>query len=153
MKRCYKCRSRGELGDCRNPFVTDLDERNRASSARNPFLDQRGRDPYGRDQFDPYNQFDPFGAVSQRGGSLSSGVEAVPCSSGWCAKVIEGRGTFKADGECLCLCFHADCKQMLVSRLLTSCPKALQDFTSWSLDHLLHILSCAANLGGTFEQN
>lgn len=26
-------------------------------------------------------------------------VEAIPCSSGWCAKVVEGKGSFNADGK------------------------------------------------------
>lgn len=97
VKRCYKCRSRGDLGDCRNPFYADIEARQRASGARNPFL-PNNQDPWGR-QIDPYNRPDPFDAFQS--GSLSSGVEAIPCSSGWCAKVIEGRGTFKADGKTL----------------------------------------------------
>jgi len=84
VKRCYKCRSRGELGDCRNPFVNDLgiDGSTRRPTTRNPFSSNFNDDLF------------------QRGSSSNShGVEAVPCSSGWCAKVIEGKGTFKADGK------------------------------------------------------
>lgn len=76
MKRCFKCRSRGELGDCRNP-----DETRTIGSTTNPFLIDR-EDP--------------------KGISLANtlpGVEAIPCSSGWCGKVIEGKGTFTADGN------------------------------------------------------
>merc|ERR1712191_5521 len=54
LKRCYKCRSRGELGDCRNPFLSD-------EQALQP----------------------------------DSHVDAIPCSSGWCAKVVENAGDFK----------------------------------------------------------
>ncbi|GBN44980.1 hypothetical protein AVEN_191368-1, partial [Araneus ventricosus] len=49
IRRCYSCRSRGELGDCKDPFqynATVIDE--------------------------------------------VKGVEAIPCASGWCAKIIEG---------------------------------------------------------------
>jgi len=56
LKRCYKCRSRGELGDCRNPFLSD-------EQALQP----------------------------------DSHVDAIPCSSGWCAKVVENAGDFNAD--------------------------------------------------------
>ncbi|GIY42796.1 protein quiver [Caerostris darwini] len=49
IRRCYSCRSRGELGDCKDPFeynATVIDD--------------------------------------------IKGVEATPCASGWCAKIIEG---------------------------------------------------------------
>ncbi|GFQ94512.1 uncharacterized protein TNCT_241241 [Trichonephila clavata] len=49
LRRCYICRSRGELGDCKDPFEYN------ATSVE----DIRG-------------------------------VEAVPCASGWCAKITEG---------------------------------------------------------------
>lgn len=48
-RRCYTCRSRGELGDCKDPFsfnATTVDD--------------------------------------------TKGVEALPCASGWCAKIVEG---------------------------------------------------------------
>ncbi|KAA0189586.1 hypothetical protein HAZT_HAZT001848 [Hyalella azteca] len=46
-RRCFSCRSRGKLGDCRDTF--------------------------------PYNAT-----------YLVKDVEAVPCASGWCSKIIEG---------------------------------------------------------------
>ncbi|KAK7580136.1 hypothetical protein V9T40_000765 [Parthenolecanium corni] len=49
IKRCFSCRSRGELGSC-------------------------------KDKFKFYN-------ASQI--EFETGVEAVPCASGWCGKVIE----------------------------------------------------------------
>lgn len=85
VKRCFKCRSRGELGDCRNP-----DEgRSLANAGRNPFA-------IDRDQSDPRGGSSTFNTNFESW----SGIEAVPCSSGWCAKVIEGKGTFKAEGNC-----------------------------------------------------
>lgn len=51
IKRCFSCRSRGELGSC-------------------------------KDKFKFYN-------ASQL--ETETGVEAVPCASGWCGKVIETR--------------------------------------------------------------
>jgi hypothetical protein len=89
VKRCFKCRSRGELGDCRNP-----DERTSSlsSTGRNPFLSSSDRDQTTR------SNSNAFGSNFENSGSWS-GVEAVPCSSGWCAKVIEGKGTFKAEGK------------------------------------------------------
>lgn len=51
IKRCFSCRSRGELGSC-------------------------------KDKFKFYN-------TSQL--ETETGVEAVPCASGWCGKVIETR--------------------------------------------------------------
>ncbi|EEC05692.1 hypothetical protein IscW_ISCW004015 [Ixodes scapularis] len=47
---CYTCRSRGQLGDCRDPF--------------------------------PYNETTADGV---------RGVDATPCASKWCGKLIEGR--------------------------------------------------------------
>lgn len=51
VKRCYVCRSRGDLGDCRDPF--------------------------------PYNAT----TVEE-----VRAVDATPCASGWCAKIVEGKG-------------------------------------------------------------
>ncbi|KAG8187219.1 hypothetical protein JTE90_020650 [Oedothorax gibbosus] len=63
IKRCYICRSRGELGDCKDPFhynatvVEDV-----------------------------------------------KGVEAQPCASGWCAKIIEGENDdFDTATERICV--------------------------------------------------
>ncbi|XP_067129684.1 UPAR/Ly6 domain-containing protein rtv [Centruroides vittatus] len=50
VKRCFVCRSRGDLGDCKDPF--------------------------------------PYNATTVE--SLR-GVEAIPCASSWCAKIIEGK--------------------------------------------------------------
>ncbi|XP_012278352.1 uncharacterized protein LOC105698573 [Orussus abietinus] len=50
LKRCVECRSRGELGSCKDPFTmnsTQIQE--------------------------------------------EKGVEAVPCASGWCGKIIESQ--------------------------------------------------------------
>ncbi|KAF8790263.1 hypothetical protein HNY73_005319 [Argiope bruennichi] len=51
IKRCFNCRSRGDLGDCKDPF--------------------------------------PHNATSVE--ELRA-VEALPCASGWCAKIVEGKG-------------------------------------------------------------
>ena len=51
IKRCFSCRSRGELGSCKDKFKF-----------------------YNASQLD-----------------TETGVEAVPCASGWCGKVIETR--------------------------------------------------------------
>jgi hypothetical protein len=45
-----------------------------------------------------------FGINFENSGSWS-GVEAVPCSSGWCAKVVEGKGTFKGEDK-MCFLFR-----------------------------------------------
>lgn len=52
FKRCFTCRSRGALGDCRDPF----------SLNSTTFDGQANTKP---------------------------SIEAVPCASGWCAKIIE----------------------------------------------------------------
>lgn len=52
FKRCFTCRSRGALGDCRDPF--NLNATN----------------------FDGQTNTKPS-------------IEATPCASGWCAKIIE----------------------------------------------------------------
>ena len=59
MRRCYSCRSRGKLGDCKDP-------------------------------------------VSFNATKLMKGVEAVPCASGWCSKIIEGKKD--GEGKCVCVC-------------------------------------------------
>lgn len=52
FKRCFVCRSRGALGDCKDPFILNS------------------------------TTFD--GQMNTK-----SALEAVPCASGWCAKIIE----------------------------------------------------------------
>lgn len=52
FKRCFTCRSRGALGDCRDPFSLNSTT------------------------FDGQTNTKPS-------------IEAVPCASGWCAKIIE----------------------------------------------------------------
>ena len=52
FKRCFTCRSRGALGDCRDPFTLNS----------TTFDGQANTKP---------------------------SIEAVPCASGWCAKIIE----------------------------------------------------------------
>lgn len=52
FKRCFTCRSRGALGDCRDPFILNS------------------------------TSFDGQTNTKQS-------IEAVPCASGWCAKIIE----------------------------------------------------------------
>ncbi|XP_042142025.1 uncharacterized protein LOC121833027 [Ixodes scapularis] len=60
---CYTCRSRGQLGDCRDPF--------------------------------PYNETTADGV---------RGVDATPCASKWCGKLIEGRDDdFDLATERMCL--------------------------------------------------
>ena len=52
-RRCFTCRSRGDKGDCRDPFIAPEIEENRRQS-------------------------------------VDTAVEEVPCSTGWCSKVLEG---------------------------------------------------------------
>lgn len=52
FKRCFTCRSRGALGDCRDPFTLNSTT------------------------FDGQT-------------NIKSSIEATPCASGWCAKIIE----------------------------------------------------------------
>ena len=52
-RRCFTCRSRGDRGDCRDPFIAPETEENRRQS-------------------------------------VDAAVEEVPCSTGWCSKVLEG---------------------------------------------------------------
>lgn len=60
---CFVCRSRGQLGDCRDPF--------------------------------PYNDTTVEGV---------RGVEASPCASKWCGKLVEGRDDdFDLATERMCL--------------------------------------------------
>lgn len=57
LRRCFQCRSRGELGSCKDPFrfnATEVED--------------------------------------------EPGLATIPCASGWCGKVIEGGGTYSADG-------------------------------------------------------
>lgn len=54
LKRCFVCRSRGELGSCKDPFTVNV------------------------------TQID-----------LEKGVEAVPCASGWCGKLLETENPLK----------------------------------------------------------
>jgi len=55
QRRCYVCRSRGERGDCRDPFVS-------------PAYRLPGLPPV------PHN----------------TPITELPCSSGWCSKVLDG---------------------------------------------------------------
>ncbi|XP_070162897.1 UPAR/Ly6 domain-containing protein rtv [Polyergus mexicanus] len=50
FRRCVSCRSRGELGSCKDPFIMNSTEI-----------------------------------------ALEKGVDAVPCVSGWCGKIIESQ--------------------------------------------------------------
>lgn len=52
FKRCFTCRSRGPMGDCRDPF------------------------DFNSTTFDGQKNMKPA-------------IEATPCASGWCAKIIE----------------------------------------------------------------
>eukprot|EP00088_Acartia_fossae_P018288 TRINITY_DN20557_c0_g1_i1.p1 TRINITY_DN20557_c0_g1~~TRINITY_DN20557_c0_g1_i1.p1 ORF type:complete len:157 (-),score=10.11 TRINITY_DN20557_c0_g1_i1:131-601(-) len=58
LRRCYTCRSRGELGDCRDPFS-------------------------------PPEAGDP-GVTALTQEQLISGIDTIPCSSGWCSKILDG---------------------------------------------------------------
>lgn len=59
QRRCYDCRSRGDKGVCKDPFIYNVTTYLKESS-----------------------------------------IEARPCASGWCGKIIEGTSsTFKQDGE------------------------------------------------------
>lgn len=67
FKRCFTCRSRGALGDCRDPFFLNA------------------------------TTFD--GQVNTK-----PSIEATPCASGWCAKIIENDlGDSIAATERLCM--------------------------------------------------
>eukprot|EP00092_Neocalanus_flemingeri_P011398 GFUD01012281.1.p1 GENE.GFUD01012281.1~~GFUD01012281.1.p1 ORF type:complete len:159 (-),score=29.38 GFUD01012281.1:45-521(-) len=55
LRRCYTCRSRGEQGDCRDPFIP-------------PEVPERGA----------------------KVESHSKSVSEIPCSTGWCSKIMEG---------------------------------------------------------------
>lgn len=50
LRRCVSCRSRGELGSCKDPFIMNSTQI-----------------------------------------ALEKGVDAVPCVSGWCGKIIESQ--------------------------------------------------------------
>lgn len=79
LRRCYRCRSRGDAGDCQDPFTYNVTQ-----------LDDASRKIYG--------------------------VQAVPCASGWCGKVIEG-GSSRNDGmEMVYLVFYLCKIQWLTSR-------------------------------------
>jgi len=97
MNRCYKCRSRGDLGECRNPIYSDIEARQRALGSRNPFLGNNQQQDAWNMQNNPYYRPGPYDTLES--GPFSSGVEAIPCPSGWCAKMIEGRGPLKQDGK------------------------------------------------------
>ncbi|XP_044727909.1 uncharacterized protein LOC123291624, partial [Chrysoperla carnea] len=56
LRRCYACRSRGDLGSCKDPFTLNS----------TLVADEKG-------------------------------VEAQPCASGWCGKIIEGESAFKEE--------------------------------------------------------
>ncbi|XP_053972634.1 uncharacterized protein LOC128887527 [Hylaeus anthracinus] len=51
LRRCVNCRSRGDLGSCKDPFTMNSTEI-----------------------------------------EMEKGVDAVPCASGWCGKIIESHG-------------------------------------------------------------
>lgn len=57
LKRCFTCRSRGDLGTCKDPFTLNSTQ-----------------------------------------AETAHGVEASPCASGWCGKMLEGGNTYKDDG-------------------------------------------------------
>ncbi|XP_063849147.1 uncharacterized protein LOC135093639 [Scylla paramamosain] len=78
VKRCYSCRSRGRLGDCKDPVSFNVTK-------------------------------------------LMKGVEAVPCASGWCSKVIEG----KKDGEDHDLATERQCLQRSPPDDKERCSEAL----------------------------
>lgn len=68
IKRCFKCRSRGDLGSCKDQFG--------------------------------YNNASALEKVH--------GVEAIPCASGWCGKVLEGgANTFKDEGKSYTYCSNS----------------------------------------------
>lgn len=59
FNRCFKCRSRGDLGSCKDPFK--------------------------------------FNASALEG---IQGVDAIPCTSGWCGKILDrGSNSFKDEGK------------------------------------------------------
>lgn len=78
FQRCFSCRSRGKLGDCKDPF------RGNATA-------------------------------------LKPGIEAVPCVSGWCSKIIEG----KKDGKDHDLATERQCLQRSPPDNKQRCAQAL----------------------------
>lgn len=54
LRRCFQCRSRGELGSCKDPFTWNV------TQAEN-----------------------------------EPGIEAIPCASGWCGKILETENALK----------------------------------------------------------
>nr|XP_053635038.1 uncharacterized protein LOC128690376 [Cherax quadricarinatus] len=78
VRRCFSCRSRGKLGDCKDPA--------RFNTSR-----------------------------------LMPGVEAVPCASSWCSKIIEG----KKDGEDHDLATERQCLQRSPPDGKQRCAEAL----------------------------
>jgi len=61
VKRCFSCRSRGDLGSCKDRFK--------------------------------------YTNVTQISSEPGIGVEAVPCASGWCGKIIETRNSDAKEQE------------------------------------------------------
>ncbi|KAG0725567.1 Protein LTV1 [Chionoecetes opilio] len=78
VRRCFSCRSRGRLGDCKDP-------------------------------------------VSFNATKLMKSVEAVPCASGWCSKIIEGQ----KDGEDHDLATERQCLQRSPPDNKPRCSEAL----------------------------
>jgi hypothetical protein len=73
VHRCFACRSRGEQGDCRDPFFL--------SSSANASSDAEAADV-------------SLSVLE----SKRAGVDVLPCASGWCSKVLEGADkSFKDD--------------------------------------------------------
>lgn len=61
VKRCFSCRSRGDLGSCKDRFK--------------------------------------YTNLTQISSEAGIGVEAVPCASGWCGKIIETRNSDAKEQE------------------------------------------------------
>lgn len=61
VKRCFSCRSRGDLGSCKDRFK--------------------------------------YTNLTQLNSEAGIGVEAVPCSTGWCGKIIETRNSDAKEQE------------------------------------------------------
>ncbi|KAK7080319.1 hypothetical protein SK128_003072 [Halocaridina rubra] len=78
FQRCYSCRSRGKLGDCKDPFAINSTK-------------------------------------------LTPGVEAVPCVSGWCSKIIDGQ----KDGKDHDLATERQCIQRSPPDNIQRCAEAL----------------------------
>ena len=88
-RRCFNCRSRGELGDCRDPFYLSANSTLVKNSKKGMKMNIYGilNMPY-----EIVMQLDIYITLLLITGSLFllAGVKMLPCSSGWCKKFVGG---------------------------------------------------------------